>query len=128
MIRILVAVIVLISGVSIAIISGYSTGHFGGSYFLGAGLGVANGVVGFVTIEKFIDKSTLVFLKGVFLGMGIRLMLLLGIFILLIKVFDRDIVALVVGLLIFYFAMTVFEIIFLNRRLALKKGAKVPTP
>jgi hypothetical protein len=94
---------------------------FMGSYFLGALLGLLNGVIGFLTIEKFIDRTSIVFMKGVFVGMGVRMLVLLGIFILFVKVFGTDIVALVTGLLIFYFTMTVFEVIFLNKRIALKR-------
>ncbi|HEY9164865.1 MAG TPA: ATP synthase subunit I [Candidatus Kryptonia bacterium] len=123
MIRTLVACLVTIGLVSTVLIVEYADGRYGGSYFLGALLGIVNGVVGFIIIEKFIDKSSLAFLRGVFVGMGVRLLLLLGIFVLLIKVFDRNIVALVTGLLIFYFAMTIFEVVFLTKRIALKKAA-----
>ena len=95
----------------------YATRAFELAYFLGALVGIINGVIGFLTIEKFIDKSNLVFMKGVFVGMGIRLLVLLGVFVLLVKVFDIHIIGLVTGLLIFYFSMTIFEVILLNNRI-----------
>ena len=101
-----------------------ATGMFGISYFLGALLGLLNGIIGFLTIEKFIDRSSIVFMKGVFIGMGVRLLFLLGIFMILVKVFEAHIIALVTGLLIFYFAMTIFEVIFLNKRIELKRPVK----
>ena len=116
-----VGVMILISFV---LLRETATNGFIGAYFLGAFIGLLNGVIGFVTIEKFIDRSSLVFMKGVFAGMGIRLLLMLVIFVILIEVFKVHIVALVTGLLIFYFAMTIFEIIFLNKRIALKASAK----
>lgn len=124
MVRTVVIVVVLFGLISVLIVSRYADHLFAGSYFLGALLGVANGAVGFVTIEKFIDKSTLLFIKGVFLGMGIRLVLLLGVFIFLIKVVHVDIGGLVYGLLVFYFTMTALEIVFLNKRLELRKAKR----
>ncbi len=100
----------------------FGTREFGGAYFLGALLGTLNGLVGFYVIEKFIDRSSIAFLKGISLGMGGRLLLLLGVFIVLMDCFRIPIIPLVIGLLIFYFTMTVFEVIFLNKRMA-PKGA-----
>ncbi len=122
MVRTVLIVVVVFGLISVILISAFADSLFAGSYFLGALLGIANGVVGFVTIEKFIDKNTLVFLKGVFLGMGIRLALLFGVFVFLIEVIHVDIGGLVYGLLVFYFTMTVIEVIFLNKRVALRKA------
>ena len=116
--------LVVMGAISLFLIWKFGSMDFGRSYFLGALLGVLNGIVGFYTIEKFIDRSTLVFMKGVFLGMGTRLLLLLGIFVVLVKAFGANIVALVMGLLIFYFTMTIFEVMFLNRRMEFKKMAR----
>jgi hypothetical protein len=102
----------------------FASAAFGLAYFLGALVGAMNGIIGFLTIEKFIDKSNLTFLKGVFIGMGIRLLLLLGIFVLLVKVFDVHVIGLVTGLLIFYFAMTIFEVVFLNKRIGIRRTPK----
>jgi ATP synthase I chain len=99
----------------------YASDAFELAYCLGGLVGIVNGIIGFLTIEKFIDKSSLAFLKGVFIGMGIRLLLLLGIFIVLVKLFEVHIVGLVTGLLIFYFAMTIFEVTFLNKRIEIKR-------
>ncbi|MCL5268818.1 MAG: hypothetical protein M1469_12075 [Bacteroidetes bacterium] len=122
--RTLAVSLIAIAVISIILIWKYAGDGFGGAYFLGALLGVVNGAVGFYTIEKFIDQSSLVFLKGISLGMGIRLLLLLGIFILLIEVFKTPIIPLVTGLIVFYFTMTIFEVIFLNKRMAFKKTGK----
>lgn len=124
MVKILAISLIAMGLISFFLIWKFGNSGFGGSYLLGALLGILNGVVGFLTIEKFIDRSSLVFMKGVFLGMGIRLFLLLGIFVILIKAFGAHIVALVTGLLIFYFAMTIFEVIFLNKRIELKKAIR----
>ncbi len=124
MVKTVSAVVIACGFVSALVIWKYGTGDFAGSYLLGALLGVLNGVIGFLTIEKFIDRSAIVFLKGVFLGMGVRLALLLGVFVLLIEVAHVHIVGLVSGLLIFYFTMTILEVIFLNKRIELRKAMK----
>lgn len=116
----LVITLAAIGVISWVLILKFGTKEFCGAYFLGALLGTLNGLVGFYVIEKFIDKSNIVFLKGVSLGMGGRLLLLLGVFIILMDCFKIPIIPLVTGLLIFYFTMTVFEVIFLNKRIALK--------
>lgn len=120
-----IAIVVSVFGlVSAFLIWQFADRSFGASYFLGALLGIVNGAIGFVTIEKFIDRSAIVFLKGVFLGMGVRLVLLLGVFVLLIKVAHVHIAGLVSGLFVFYFTMTVLEVIFLNKRIELRKATK----
>jgi len=124
MLRILFACLIAMGVISFLLTWKFASGAFELAYFLGASIGLLNGVFGFLTIEKFIDKSSLAFLKGVFIGMGIRLLVLLGIFIMLIKVFKIHIVGLVTGLLIFYFAMTIFEVVFLNRRVEIKNGTR----
>lgn len=124
MIRTVLVVVVVLGVISVLFVCAFADSYFAGSYFLGALLGVVNGAIGFITIEKFIDKDTLVFLKGIFLGMGIRLLLLLGVFIFLIEIVGVHIGGLVYGLLIFYFTMTVIEVVFLNKRIALRKAMR----
>lgn len=122
MVRTVMVIVVSFGLISVLIVSHYADSYFAGSYFLGALLGIANGAVGFVTIEKFIDRDTLVFLKGVFLGMGVRLVLLLGVFVFLMEVVRVNIGGLVAGLLVFYVTMTVLEVIFLNKRIEIRKA------
>jgi len=124
MFRILGATIIVMWIASFFLTEKFSSQAFKAAYFMGAMIGIINGGIGFWTVEKFIDKSNMVFLKGVFLGMGIRMLLLLGIFILLLKFFEFDVVGLVTGLLIFYFVMTIFEVVFLNKRIEIKKTVK----
>ncbi len=124
MFRILFSSLATMGIISLFLILEFASGAFELAYFLGALVGVANGIIGFMTIDRFIDKSNLAFLKGVFLGMGIRMLLLIGIFVLFIKVFSIHVIGLVTGLLIFYFAMTIFEVAFLNKRIEIKKTVK----
>lgn len=124
MIRAVVIIVVTFGLVSVFVVSKFEDSLLAGSYFLGAFLGVANGATGFVTIDKYIDRSTLVFIKGVFLGMGIRLVLLLGVFIVLIEVVHVEVAGFVWGLFVFYFTMTALEIVFINKRVKLRKATK----
>lgn len=124
MFGVLGATIIVIGLVSLFLMEKFASQAFESAYLMGAMVGIINGGIGFLTVEKFIDKSNIVFLKGVFLGMGIRMLLLLGIFILLVKVFEFHVIGLVTGLLIFYFAMTIFEVVFLNKRIEIKKAIK----
>ncbi len=121
MLMVLAICLVVMVTVSFYFTTRYATPQFAIAYHLGGLIGIVNGIIGFLTIEKFIDKSNLAFLKGVFLGMGVRLLLLLGIFVLLVKVFDVHVIGLVVGLIVFYFAMTIFEVLFLNKRIGIKR-------
>ncbi len=123
-IRTLVISLAAMGIISYLLIWKFAGTHFAGAYFLGALIGILSGGVGFYTIEMFIDKSSIVFLRGISLGMGIRLVLLLGIFVLLMEVFHVEIIPLVTGLLIFYFTISVFEVIYLNKRMALRKTGK----
>ncbi len=124
MIRTIVIIVAAFGLISVLVVSDLGDSLFAGSYFLGALLGVVNGAVGFITIEKYIDKRTLLFVKGVFVGMGIRLVLLLGVFIFLIEVVHVEISGFVWGLFVFYFTMTALEIVFINKRLALKSATR----
>lgn len=119
-----IIVIAVLGLTSIFLISEFANGKFGRAYLIGSLLGIVNGVIGFLTIEKFIDKKTLAFLRGVFVGMGVRMALLLGVFIILIETTTIDIAGMVTGLLIFYFTMTILEVIFLNKRINAKSAAK----
>jgi len=121
MFAILGTTIVLMWLISLILAEKYATEAFRSAYFMGALVGFLNGGIGFWTVEKFIDKPSIVFMKGVFIGMGIRMLLLLGVFVLLIKVFEFHIVGLVTGLLVFYFTMTIFEVAFLNMRIKMKR-------
>lgn len=127
MLRVLFGVLTTMIIISFILTWKFGSGEFELAFFLGAALGILNGIIGFLTIERFIDKSSLSFLKGVFFGMGIRLLILLGIFVLLVKVFSIHIIGFVTGLLIFYFAMTIFEVVFLNKRIELKRTAGNPS-
>lgn len=87
---------------------------------LGALLSTVNVLLGFLAIEYAFNKSYTVFLKAVFGGMGVRMLLLLGAMLLLILVFRVHTLALMVSLLGFYAIYLVLEVLFIQRKVLLR--------
>lgn len=87
---------------------------------VGAVLSVANVLAGFFALEYSAEKSYTTMLKAVLGGMGIRLVLMLGIIILLIKVGGLHAVALVTSLLSFYAVYLVLEVMYIQERFSHK--------
>jgi len=110
--------------VSFLLTQEFANAAFELAYFLGAFVGAASGFIGFLMIERFIDRSNLAFLKGVFMGMAVRMLLLLGILVLFVKVLRVHVIGMVTGLLIFYFAMTIFEVVFLSKGIETKGSVR----
>lgn len=84
-------------------------------------ISILNVLLGYVAIEYSFDKSNNTFLKAVLGGMGIRLVASLTAVLVLIEVFDYHIVSLVSSLLVFYFIFMLYEILFYNKKLSLRK-------
>jgi hypothetical protein len=80
-------------------------------------LATANVLAGFAAIEYSIGKSTSAFLKYVIGGIGIRIFLMAGLLILLVKVYRYDVPALIISLAFFYFVFLMIEIIFINNKI-----------
>lgn len=87
---------------------------------VGALLSAANVLAGFVAFEYSIDRSYTTILKMVLGGMGLRLLLILGILVLLIKVVGLHPVALVVSLLSHYVVYLVLEVVYIQERVSHK--------
>jgi len=83
-----------------------------------AGLFIAtvNVLAGFVAIEYSFNKSATTFLKVVLGGMGIRMFVMAGLIVLLIKVFAMHLVGLIVSLGSFYIIYLTLEILFIQKR------------
>jgi hypothetical protein len=92
------------------------------SVIAGCVVSVLNALAGYVSIEYAFDKPNAVFLKIVLGGMGIRLVALGIIVVLLIKVFHLHLFGLIASLFAFYFIFVVAEIVFLNKKMSLKKS------
>ena len=88
---------------------------------LGALLSTVNVLLGYAAIEYAYDKSYSTFLKAVFGGMGVRLLLLLGGMVVLIRVFAVNAIALTISLFGFYAVFLVLEILFIQRKVVTRQ-------
>lgn len=90
------------------------------AFLAGAVLSTLNVVAGFLAIEYALDKSYTTFLKAVLGGMGIRMALMLGILVLLIKLVGLHTVSLVISVLSYYVVYLFLEIFYIQKRLSHK--------
>jgi hypothetical protein len=86
----------------------------------GAVLSAVNVLLGYLAIEYSFEKSYTTFLKAVLGGMGARMVLILAALLVLIKVVGLHTVALTVSLLSFYLVFLILELLFIQRKVAVK--------
>jgi len=92
---------------------------------IGAALSTINVIAGYLAIEYSIDKSYTTFLKAVLGGMGIRMAVMLGMLVLLIKGVGMHAVALTTSVLVSYAVYLVIEIVFIQKKLLIKNQSQV---
>ncbi len=85
----------------------------------GALLATCNVLAGYAAIEYAFGKSTTTFFKVVLGGMGIRMFVLAGTLVLLIKVFDFYAAALVITMGVFYIVFLTLEILFIQKKIGI---------
>lgn len=90
------------------------------AFVTGTVLSTLNVLAGFWAIEYAFDKSFNTLLAAVLGGMGIRIGLLLGSLVLLIKYFEFHTVALVVSMLSFYVVYLVLEVLYIQKKISYK--------
>jgi Ca2+/H+ antiporter len=117
--RILLALII-VGGLSAYPLAVYGDGEIVKASVIGAALTTVNVLLGFAAIEFSFDKSTTTFFKYVIGGMGIRMMLLAGVLILLIKVFALHIPALIASMGILYVIFLTLEILYIQKKIQSK--------
>ena len=88
---------------------------------VGAILATVNVLLGYIAIERSFNKSATTFLKVVLGGMGIRMFALAGIIVLLIKVFEFHVPALVGSMGIFYVVYLTMEVLYINKKVSLRQ-------
>jgi hypothetical protein len=88
---------------------------------VGCILSVINVLIGYGTVEYAFDKSDNFFLKYVLGGMVVRLLGTVGVVFILIIVLNYHIMSLVGSLFFFYFLFLIFEIIYYNKKLVMRK-------
>lgn len=94
----------------------------------GALLSTVNVFLGFLTIEYAFERSYTTFLKAVLGGMGVRMLLMLGGFLMLLLVAHVHAIALTISMLGFYLVYLILEILFLQRRVLEKTSTRISAP
>jgi hypothetical protein len=90
-------------------------------FITGCLISLVNVMAGYLLIEYGIEKPNAAFLKIILGGMIARLLLTPVVVVVLVRVFDFHVLSLTGSLFFSYFLFLVFEILFLNKKLALKK-------
>ena len=83
-------------------------------------LSVLNALAGLLTVEYAFDKPSGTFMKVVLGSMGVRMIVLLGAFYLLIEVFGLHTTALTLFLLGFYIIFLTLEVLFIKRKIEMQ--------
>jgi hypothetical protein len=87
---------------------------------VGAALSTLNVMAGFLTIEYSFGKSWTTFLKAAVGGMGVRMLVMLGVMVLMLKVVGLDPAAFLISLLGFYAVFLVLEVLYLQSKVSAK--------
>ncbi|MGA9364638.1 MAG: hypothetical protein WBW16_09750 [Bacteroidota bacterium] len=90
-------------------------------FITGCLISLVSVTVGYLLIEYGIEKSNATFLKIILGGMLARLILIPVVVVVLIRVFRFHLISLTASLFFSYFLFLIVEILFLNKKLALKK-------
>jgi F0F1-type ATP synthase assembly protein I len=90
-------------------------------FITGCLISLVNATAGYLLIEYGIEKPNATFLRIILGGMVARLILTPAVVVVLIRVFGFHLLSLTASLFFSYFLFLVVEILFLNKKLALKK-------
>ena len=99
----------------------YASIEFITAAIVGSVLTTANVLLGYAAIQYSFDKSMMTFLKYVLGGMGLRLIVMAGLLVLLIKVFYVHVVGLIASMGVFYVIFLTLEVLFIQRKVGLKQ-------
>jgi hypothetical protein len=102
-------------------ISEFATAEVLHGIIAGGVMSLINLLLGYVAIEISYERSHTTFLKYVLGGMVVRLMLMWGVLLLLIRVYNFHSASLMLSLLFFYVLNLVLEIFYLQKRVSSKK-------
>ncbi len=110
-----------ITTLMIVVMSRLATPHEVESAEAAAVMSLMNFLLGFFAIEYSYEKSHTTFLKVVLGGMLIRLLAMTAAVVVLVKVYEIDALVLMLTLLGYYAFNLIAEIIFLQKKVSLKK-------
>jgi len=99
----------------------FGTNAIFNAVIVGAILTTVNVLLGYAAIEYSLGKSTTTFFKFVIGGMGIRLFLMAVILVLLIKVFQLHVGALISSMGIFYVVFLTLEVFYIQKKINSKQ-------
>jgi hypothetical protein len=102
-------------------ISQFATAEVTQSIIAGGIMSFINLFLGYIAIEISFERSHTIFLKFVLGGMIFRLLLMWGILLVLIRVYEFHSASLMLSLLFFYVMILVLEIFYLQKRVSIKK-------
>ena len=112
--------LIIIGGAAAYPISIYSSSKFLIAVIIGALLSTLNVMLGYFAIEYSFNKSTTTFFKYVLGGMGIRMFVMAGVLVTLIKVFQFHAGALVGSMGIFYVLFLTLEVFYIQKKISSK--------
>ena len=112
---------VLMSACIIAALGAWPVLKFGGEgifspVLAGAALALVNVLLGYAAIEYSFDKSAAVFFKYVLGGMGIRMILMAGVLVTLIKADAVPVGPLIASMAFFYVTFLIQEILYMQKK------------
>ncbi len=93
-----------------------------GAAVAGGIMATANVLAGYAAIQYSVGRSMNTFMKFVLGGMGVRLAVMAGVFILLIRVFGFHPTALIASLGVFYVAYLALEVLFIQKKLNVRQS------
>jgi hypothetical protein len=110
-------VFVVVAALSAYPLSAFASADVVRAVAAGSLLSLANVLAGYASIEYSFDKSYTTFLKAVLGGMGVRLLAMLGGFLVMIEVFHFLVLPLVISLFGFYLLYLILEVMFIQKKM-----------
>ncbi len=90
----------------------FGSGEFISSFVVGSLISLVNSIVGFLVIKHGMTKSNKEFFKLTIGSISLRLFVIAGLILILLRLLNFEIYGLVISLLLFYFLFLAVEIVF----------------
>lgn len=101
-------------------LSAYATDAMLVAIIAGVIISTSNIFLGYITIEYAYSKSMTGFLKWILGGIGIRMLIMLGSLLFVIKILQLHLIAFMVSLFAFYAIYLVLEILYIDKKVRSK--------
>ncbi len=93
----------------------FANAEFIKSFIVGSLISIINSIIGIIILKRGMAKPNKEFLKLTIGGMGVRLFVIAGVILVLLKILNFEIYGLVISLLLFYFVFLGVEVFFLGK-------------